>query len=131
MTFFSNTAHLRSRFTSGQQEPPRSAELCMSAQCDRQPKDTNPALSWTWASQVLKPLRDRNITRWCCFTTWHVLALVWIYSNTGNHLEDLMTYQIMRYCFAISWLVNPLITVILTTVIVGGWSTSHITVLQL
>lgn len=45
---------MRSRFTSGQQEPPRGANLRTSAQRDRQPKDTNSAVSWTRAPQVLK-----------------------------------------------------------------------------
>lgn len=45
---------LRSRFTSGQQEPPRGSNIRTSAQRDRQPKDANSALSWTWAPQVLK-----------------------------------------------------------------------------
>lgn len=58
----------RSRFTSGQQESPRSSDLRTSAQRDRQPKDANSALSWTWAPQVLKPLRDRNVMLRCCFT---------------------------------------------------------------
>ena len=49
---------VRSRFTSSQQEPPRGPYLRTHAQRDWQPKDANTALAWTWAPEVMKPLRD-------------------------------------------------------------------------
>lgn len=99
--FFRNTFHLcviRPRFISDQQEPSRGSGLRSPAQRDRQPKDANSALSQTWAPQVLKPLRDRSVSHWCCFTTWRVLILGQIYSNTDDHMEALMTYHVMRHC---------------------------------